>query len=352
MTIGEIRQSFTPEKIIQILSKYEVSPVTETDSYIVFPTCCHNINGGSPKLYYYKNNYLFRCYTECNSSFDIFELIIKMEKLRGNEINLPQAISITGANPKDASENDNSKFQRTIDYMYQFAKTVYNVPHLEPIDEEVLNASIFNTDILAIWEQEGISLATMQKYKIGYDPVANCITIPIYDNQGQLVSVRGRFLAQEEQVKYKPITFFNKILAAPSSQMLYGLWQNKQAIQNTKTAIIFESEKSVLMMDTYYGNRNNSVATFGKNISNQHILMLRQIGAENIILAYDADYRTDAETITKLKEYRKIAKNLTPFFTVSIVMDWDRKLGYKDSPIDCGKQIFEELLENRCYVKL
>ena len=352
MTLAEARQTITPEQIIRILGKYDVTPVFETDYAIIFPTCCHNAVGGSPKLYYYKENCLFRCYTECNSSFDIFDLLVKMEKLRGNTIGLHQALEITGANPKDIAATDNSKAQQTIDYMYQFAKTVYQLPELESVDADVLNASVFDTDVLAIWEQEGISLATMKKYKIGYDPVANCITIPIYDHQGQLVSVRGRFLALEEQIKYKPITFFNKVLAAPSSQMLYGLWQNRAAISKTKTAIIFESEKSVLMMDTYYGEENNSVATFGKNISNQHIMLLRKNGVENVILAYDADYKTENELRTKLQEYKRIAKNLSPFFTVSIIMDWDKELGYKSSPIDCGKNMFEQLLENRYYVKL
>ena len=354
MTLAEIRQTITPENIISILAKYNVHPVIETTNYIIFPTCCHNINGGSPKLYYYKNSTLFKCYTECNSSFDIFELIIKIEKIRNNnDINLYTALTIANINPYEAIDNylDNSRSQFTIDYMYQFSNAIYNTVRSNIISDEVLNASTFNIEVLSLWEKEGISLSTMKKYKIGYNPIENCITIPIYDENNRLISVRGRYLAEESEVKYKPITFCNKILSAPSSQMLYGLFNTKKAIKNSKTAIIFESEKSVLMMDTCYGQLNNSVATFGKNISSQHILLLKKAGAENIILAYDADYQNEQEFKDKFIEYQKIAKTLAPFFSTAILMDWDHELTYKASPIDCGKEIFEHLLEKKHYVK-
>lgn len=353
MTISEVRQSLSIERIISILAQYNVQPVMQTGEVVIFPTCCHNAVGGSPKLYYYANSGLFRCYTECNTSFDIFELIRKIEKLRNNvEIPLWKALDIAGVNPNSIQDvTDNSKHQKAIDYMYQFAKTIYKTPELEAIDENVLRASTFNTDVLSIWEMEGITLNTMQKYKIGYDPIANCITIPIFDEKGHLVSVRGRYLSEEEAVKYKPITFGNKILSAPSSQILYGLYQTQEAIKQTHTVIIFESEKSVLMMDSYYGTKNNSVATLGKNISNQHILLLKKIGVEEIILAYDADYQTEQQTKQKFLEYKKIAKTLSTFFSTSIIIDWKHLLPYKASPIDCGREVFEKLLKERYYVK-
>jgi len=352
MTLTEIRQSLSADNIMQILSKYNVYPVMQTESAIIFPTCCHNAVGGSAKLYYYMDSCLFHCYTECNASFDIFELIIKIEKLRGKDIVLWQALDIAGINPRSVQDMSNdTEYQKAVDYMYQFTKSIYKTMDLPPIDESVLKASIFNTDVLSIWEMEGITLSTMKKYSIGYDPIANCITIPIFDDKGKLISVRGRYLAEEENVKYKPITFGNKILSAPSSQILFGLNQTINAIKNTKTAVIFESEKSVLMMDSYFGKNNNSVATLGKNISNQHILLLKNAGAEEVILAYDADYRTEKETKNKFEEYKKIAKTLAPFFSTSVLMDWSHLLPYKASPIDCGKEIFNKLLESRYYVK-
>ena len=47
---------------------FGVDPVSENDSYIIFPTICHNHidNDPSSKLYYYKNTKLFMCYTQCH----------------------------------------------------------------------------------------------------------------------------------------------------------------------------------------------------------------------------------------------------------------------------------------------
>ena len=353
MTLTEVRQSLTPEAIINILAHYNVHPVVQNTNAIIFPTCCHNVSGGSAKLYYYIQSNLFHCFTECNASFDIFELITKIEKLRnGLDIPLWQALSIAGINPASIQDAvDNTEYNKTLDYMYQFKNTVYEIQNPPAIDESVLRASLFNTDVLAIWESEGITLSVMQKYRIGYDPINNCITIPIFSDNGDLISVRGRYLAEDANVKYKPISFGNKILSAPSSQILYGLYQTQEAIQKSKTAIIFESEKSVLMMDSYYGNKNNSVATLGKNISNQHIMLLRKLGVEEVILAYDADYSNEQQTQQKFLEYTEIAKTLAPFFSTSIIMDWKHVLPYKASPIDCGKELFEKLLKERYYVK-
>lgn len=65
-----LREKVTTELVKTVLSPY-AQPVKETNAYLIYPTICHNISGGSNKLYYYKQSHLFHCYTECNSSFDI-----------------------------------------------------------------------------------------------------------------------------------------------------------------------------------------------------------------------------------------------------------------------------------------
>ena len=94
MDFRDLREQLTDEMIKDILAQFNVDPCWENETEIVFPTCCHNLDGGSPKLFYYKNSKLFHCYTECASSFDIFTLLQKMYVLRGQEITLRQAIDI------------------------------------------------------------------------------------------------------------------------------------------------------------------------------------------------------------------------------------------------------------------
>ena len=81
--IKDLRMQLSEEDIKNILARYGVFTHTETDVALIFPTACHNHEGGSPKLYYYKEDKIFRCYTECGSMFDIFDMITKLTKIRG-----------------------------------------------------------------------------------------------------------------------------------------------------------------------------------------------------------------------------------------------------------------------------
>ena len=81
---SEVRKKITKENIFDLLSEWGGDPEL-TNFGIVSSTICHNQPGeGSRKLYYYDNTDLFRCYTGCDSSFDIFELTIKVMNIQKN----------------------------------------------------------------------------------------------------------------------------------------------------------------------------------------------------------------------------------------------------------------------------
>ena len=150
--------------------------------------------------------------------------------------------------------------------------------------------------------------------------------------------------------KYKPISYNGILLNCPTNAILYGYCQNKKALSMTKTCIIFEGEKSTLLMDTIYGKNNISVSVFGQSISKQQIKLLVDAGVSNVVLAFDADYKNEAEANKKLEEYKKIVKPLMTYFNVSIIIDFKGRLSYKDSPIDKGEKIFNELMKERIYI--
>lgn len=356
----DLRDSLTPENIIDILRSYDVEAVYVRDSYIIFPTCCHNLIGGSPKLYYYCNTHLFHCFTECNASFDIFDLIIQMEKLRGREIGKIEAIKKTGLEVPEY-EFDSLAEESLLGDLSHLAEinqtSIYDTDNsqLEVLDIGFLDTRFsFDVAALKVWVKENISLNTMLKYRITYDPIENCIIIPQFDDKGRVVGVRGRFLGEEAKDKYRPIMFNGKLLAHPLSKTLYGFYQNQSAIAQTKTAIIFESEKSVLKMDTVYDRNNISVATCGQNITREQIQLLINSGVSNVVLAFDADYRNYKEFSEVYDKYKRICGPLSTYFNVTMVMDDNmdnRLLGYKDSPIDQGPDIFNQLMRNRKVVR-
>lgn len=346
----ELREKLSVEDIKRILAQQGVEPVRETDKYLVYPTVCHNVVGGSPKLYYYTDTKLFKCYTECEGLFDIFELLIKMHDLSGNEINIFQAIDLCGLSHYAITENNrDTTTKETTEYFYNLLHSKTKSIELPSVEIDLPYRFNFDMKALKIWQEEGISYNTMLKYGIRFDPINNCIVIPNYDIDGKLISVRGRYF--EGDVKYRPITYNGQILSHPSSSTLYGIHIAKEAIQKQRKAIIFEGEKSCLKMNTLYGTNNIAVATLGKNISTQQIKLLMRLGVQEVILAYDADYRNYDEMDKKRQEYLRIAKPLTTFFNVCILLDMDLNLlNYKDSPIDQGKSVFEKIFKNRLYV--
>lgn len=345
-----LREQLTPEDIKRILGYFNVLPKDEKSNYIIFPTCCHNLEGGSPKLYYYFDSHMFHCYTECNSSFDIFLLLKKMYALRNQKVSFAKILEVCGIKqssflsktPQETTAND-------INYLYGLLHTKTPQIELQELDEDILGRFVFDMKALKIWKDEGISYNTMLKYKISFDPINNCIVIPNFDVENKLISIRGRYF--EGEAKYKPIIFGDKVLSHPSAMNLYGLNVSKAAIERSKRVVVFEGEKSVMKMDTLYDDNNNSVATLGKNISNQQIQLLQRWGVKELILAYDADYRTYEEMCAKREEYKRIVQPLKSYFNVSIIMDMDMTmLGYKDSPIDKGQEVFEKLYKSRLFL--
>jgi hypothetical protein len=70
---------------------------------------------------------------------------------------------------------------------------------------------------------------------------------------------------------------------------------------------------------------------------------------EEVVLAYDKQFQEigDDEYKKDVKLLTTLASKINKYCTVSIVFDKFGMLGYKDSPIDKGKETFEFLFKNR-----
>lgn len=350
-TLRELREEMTDEQVKDVLSQFNVFSFDENESFIIFPTCCHNLEGGSPKLYYYKNTHLFKCYTQCNETFDIFTLLIKMYKLRNQDISLRQAVAICDLGEENDIDFDYGE-QEDYQYMLKLEKatTADKLAPLQVYDKKILETRFtFDLDGVKSWLDEGISVDALKRFDIRYDPVDQCIVIPNYDVDGNLIGIRGRYLDEEvakKYGKYRPVSYNGQCLRYPTGRFLYGLYQNQEAIKRKQTVVIFEGEKSVLHYNDYYKD-NVAVATLGKNITSFQISTLIKLGVKRVVLAYDADYETEFDLMEKKKEYEKLGRILSKYFNVSILLDWDLQLQYKSSPIEGGKEYFEKLLKQR-----
>ena len=109
----------------------------------------------------------------------------------------------------------------------------------------------------------------------------------------------------------------------------YGIDKNKESIKEYKKCIIFEAEKSVLKMDSIYGN-NPSVAVGGSSVSEYQLNLLKVNGCEKVYLAFDREEGEKWENKLNLECY--------------IIEDKNGKyLDLKQSPIDRGEFAFLEL---------
>ncbi len=343
--IKDLRMKLSPDDIKGLLAEYGVFAVDENSQYIVFPTACHNLEEGSHKLYYYKTEKMFRCYTQCNAMFDIFTMLQKVNDLRGHSIGVGQAIKLSGV---DSDVKISNEIYKDLEYLRGLAQQpLENDRIVNILDKEILERYKFNSAGCFLWLEEGISEGVLRKFGIGYDFKHNAITIPNYDGDGNLVGIRGRFLSPEAPAKYMPIKFGNDILSHPTGKFLWGYHLNKDTIRRKKIAVIFEGEKSVMKMEDFYPNSNISVATLGKKISLDQLELLLPLELDEVMLAYDKDYKTAAEMKEKIIEYDKIVSILKPYFKVSLILDTENKLNYKDSPADKGKAVFEELVRFR-----
>ena len=309
----DIIDSITLEDVKNFLESLGVTQiaVNKEKQYLVCPTICHNpINEAeSMKLYWYQNNKIFRCYTECNEAMSIFKLYQKYMAINHYPVSIEEAELYVKQCLKHlvvSTERDKNNF--IIDpERYKFK---INIPILDEYPKEML--SYFTHYYHPSWLKDGITKESMDKFHIGFSLSQNKVIIPHFDINGRLIGIRGRAFNKDEAEmygKYRPLQIGKTIYTHPLQFNLYGIYEHKKGIQKRRQAIIAEAEKSVLLDDGYYGEFSNTVACCGSSFNKYHINMLTNIlGANEIIIALDKEY-TDWRT-DKARKYKKRIETL------------------------------------------
>ena len=186
------------------------------------------------------------------------------------------------------------------------------------------------------WVKDGISALTQQKFRIGYDPFTERITVPWYDEFNRCIGIQGRLDRSEVadwESKYLPVIPFAK------SNTLYGLHANYKAIQELGVVIITESEKSCLK--AYEMGYTNVLSVGSHSLSKKQIKLIKSL-AVNVILAYDEDVPLE-ESMAQAKEL--IISN--PFFSNEVYILDMSGLEKKSCIFDLGKEVVDKALEER-----
>lgn len=354
----KILNRLTTSDIIQLVSQFGI-PETSIRYYnnqLIMPTGCHNeiIGQAKHKLYYYESTKKFYCYT-CCGSMNPFDFIVQAYRTRGVKYSLSNAAimleKIIQERLKDGFaivEHKQPVIQEIEDDWHK-TLTEYNIA--------VMDCFSRNKKYLKIWEKEGISFDTMDKFGIKFDMIRNRMVIPIYDDKGIFVGAKVRNFNQEDIEngrKYMPLIHNNEIYSYDRGKVLYGLNFNKRAIKAAKRAIIFEAEKSCLLYDSLYVG-NKAVSIGGSNVSIYQVELLKKMGVETVVLALDNDYSLLPKEDGKYDKYFGLYKMLKEAnklsakgFAVEIVYDWEQEfLENKDAPIDKGREVWNKLYRNR-----
>lgn len=204
---------------------------------------------------------------------------------------------------------------------------------LVPISEKILEYYLPYGN--KMFYDDGVSLEVQREFEMCYDPQSNYIIIPIRDSLGSLVGAKGRYLGEPDEFHSK----FLYLHKCNKSRIIYGYWQNREYIKNSKYIYIVESEKAVQQLATI-GIRN-VVSTGGKTISRAQVELITRTGCIPII-AFDKD--VDSE------ELESIADLFIDGITVYAIYDNKGILEEHESPCD-NPEKWEKLV-NDCVYKI
>lgn len=348
--IRELRDNLTPDQVIDIIRKFGEEPVGDYPDYVLYNRIHKELNNNEPKLYYYKRNKMFKGYSRDGEFFDIFQLVIDMSALRGTEMSLREAIEFCDLDADQEIDTTGYVVKHQLEYLQELNKDEDDSDELVEYSKGVMDNYIFDINGLMSWISEGISIDTLREFGIKYSPVDNLIAIPYYTQDNKLVGVRGRFLNEDAKAKYMPVRHGGRFLTHPTGRILYGLNVNEEAITKQKMAIIFEGEKSVMKMNTYFGRNSTALAVSGRRFSKEHLKLLTDLGVRDLIVAFDRDYSNKEEIEEEIGKLKEMFSFVTNRMNVSLIIDFNLLLGHKDSPADQGKEIFDTLIEERVFI--
>jgi len=265
-----------------------------------FKAVCPFHDEKSPSFVISPQKQIYHCFG-CGAGGDAIKFVMEYEKL-----NYPDAIEKLAEQNNYAlhyTDNKNPQKQRS-QLMEKLSQWYQGLLNTKP-------------EALAYLKERGVSVASIEKFGIGYAPdsfatirfiksnqfsmreavdlgVAGSeggreyarfierITFPIHAPNGASVGFGGRTITghQAKYVNSPQTALFNK------SRLLYAYDLAKQAIYKHKEIIITEGYLDVVML--HQAGFNQAVATLGTALTQEHLPLLRK-GEPRIIMAYDGD---------------------------------------------------------------
>ena len=327
---------------------------------IMYKSGCHNVDFSRAKnnLAYYPETRSFYCFSECQKSFNILDLVKTRFELIGDSkttYKCVQWICSTCGIPFEFADTE----QKVIEYdwkkdigHYRKGKKSIDNSEIKVYDDDVLNyfPKVWHDD----WINYGISEQTLDKFNIRWYPYKNSILIPCYDRLRRLRGIRTRVMdeiaIENGSPRYIPLTTIDGTTYKFSTGgMLYGEYQNEKNVVESKELWLCEGEKTVMKFDTWTNGKSNAMAMMGSSISDESIMYILSLGVVKVVLMLDSDYKEygGEEFQAFEKKVMKLASRLTPYVTVDCLYNNLGYDAYKFSPTDYTKEQFKALWKSK-----
>jgi DNA primase len=160
--------------------------------------------------------------------------------------------------------------------------------------------------------QRGFNTRTLDSWQIGYDSLSDRITIPVHDENGNIVGIKGRAWRPEVQPRY--ISLGHQVSQSFSrynfhtyhkSQFVYGLHK----LSDVHTLLLVEGELNAMAL--HQMGMKNAVAVAGSEFSKRQCDLIVS-NAEAVCIFFDQDLAGKAGA-------KKVAGMLDEHIPVSIV---------------------------------
>ena len=269
-----------PEKIRELLEKFDYHHISIKPSYLSFGRS-QDSSAKSITLYLKDNPNIIVKDWAINQAKDIFNYIVSNRSVSFKEV-ITVAKNILGIEGYVYQE---STSRSVFGGFYSNIKN-RSKQELQIYDESILDKydNCGNERFL----RDGISLEAQKYFGVGYDIESQSITIPIYDEIGNLVGVKCRRncdVGEGEQKYWYDVP-------CQMSSCLYGYCQNYEYLEGADVIYVVEAEKGCMQAFSY--GYKNFVALGSGSISRKQVQLLLQLNPKRIVLLHDFGYCEDS----------------------------------------------------------
>ena len=289
--------SYDSDQINEVINVCGITIGSELDThYLVF--CPFHYNKNTPACEVDKEKGLFLCFA-CGERGTLLDLV--MRTTNRNYFEASRVISTAA---------------KSIDFASRIEKDIQVREEFLQFDNELIdrlhNDLLSSEKAIAYFKGRNIEMDAIKKFKLGYSPKQDMVTVPVYSHTDVCVGFVGRSVEGKS---------FKNSTGLPRNKVLFNLNNVK-----FKDIVIVESSFDAIRL---WQLNIPAIATLGANIGKNQINLINKY-ATRIILAMDQD-----------EAGRTLTRNLNGSVTVPIL-----NMDFPDEVKDIGDMKDEEIVES------